>query len=814
MGSTNVSTPPRQANWSAVPQPLLAVRKLLLAAAVFGVGGPAALAEIWSGASGVDLSWGTGTNWDTGAPPPNPATAWIWFNRTGTATEAGTVTSVLDQDRTLNAGLRFSDNIDNFHTVDLGGNTLTVLGQLDVAARGPATTADRGSKYADVTITNGHLRIGTDTTSANLLISKGDPNYNGVLTINCTFTANFGTVTIVQGTHTSSGSGVLDLRGSTPTETTFRATTLNMGGGISSGPGTLYINDAGGIIDTFHVRNLHLNHGSIIMNPDTAVIIGDSEAALGVLRLGDMGQGYTSAILAPDGEFTAYVSSVQVAIGGSRSSGSVSTLDLRNATPTQSTFKTTTLVIGGGNSLWGDGGPVGHVYLNDKGGEITALELRDLTFRRGTLQLGSETNVSIGTESARGTMLVGWNGVATFAPTGDFSSFLTTLVVGQQPGSGVLRDAVGTLDLRNANITDFDVSTSVTIGSGTTRAKGLVYLGAGDVFFNSLSIGPGSSLTGNLLHLAGTLLTVGDDAADTFAITPGIGSIYFDFDAGLLETRLKVYGDQATLFEDMMLDGRFDWDSATYDPLYWMEDGYTHFGILGAPTDPFLAVWDTDPVWSEEIAVVRDAGQSYAGVYSYTGPGQNDPPDVVSIPGVGMLVPGGTTAQLWDGTASAATTVGMQWRARTAAETTMAGGGLLSDVMDLTGMAAPAGGAQGEVDPFVLAMSFTWEELEDVWGAGAQSPYLVHFDETQEEWIRAVDGNRGGTANYLGLIEYDTALHGLGDYGYSFDADENLYYAWAVLNHNSQFAVAAVPEPGAWLLLLSALACGLLWRRR
>ena len=76
----------------------------------------------------------------------------------------------------------------------------------------------------------------------------------------------------------------------------------------------MYLNDAGGVIDTLHAKTLALWCGSIVMHPGTAVIVGNSAADPGTLAVGGAGYGWpTPTTLAAHGPFTAYATSVNVA---------------------------------------------------------------------------------------------------------------------------------------------------------------------------------------------------------------------------------------------------------------------------------------------------------------------------------------------------------------------------------------------------------------------------------------------------------------------------------------------------------------------
>jgi len=119
----------------------------------------------------------------------------------------------------------------------------------------------------------------------------------------------------------------------------------------------------------------------------------------------------------------------------------------------------------------------------------------------------------------------------------------------------------------------------------------------------------------------------------------------------------------------------------------------------------------------------------------------------------------------------------------------------VSDVVNLTGT---------DSDLIVMQMSYDPADL----GSALESDLrLAWFNGSA--WVLAVDGNSGGTPLFV-MGAYTG--QGLGSYG--LDTASNT--VWAVINHNSEFAVIAapVPEPGTFALMAVAGVALLTFRRR
>jgi uncharacterized repeat protein (TIGR03803 family) len=198
----------------------------------------------------------------------------------------------------------------------------------------------------------------------------------------------------------------------------------------------------------------------------------------------------------------------------------------------------------------------------------------------------------------------------------------------------------------------------------------------------------------------------------------------------------------------------------------------------------------------------------------------------------------GTTATILAGTNSGnltggATTVSMAWRTRTLQETSLHEGGsatspplpsthspLISDVLNLSGMSNSAN-EPASSDVFALQMTYDPALLRNEAAQAADGAiYLAWLNPTAglggvPLWQNAILGDTGNNATlaehgFLGSFSaFQTHFNdtNIADYIGAWGIDTANHDVWAVIDHNSDFAV--VPEPSS-LLLASIGVAGLL----
>ena len=180
---------------------------------------------------------------------------------------------------------------------------------------------------------------------------------------------------------------------------------------------------------------------------------------------------------------------------------------------------------------------------------------------------------------------------------------------------------------------------------------------------------------------------------------------------------------------------------------------------------------------------------------------------VATTSGSGGAAMIGSTATILAGTNSSgsAQTVNMQWRTQTTAE--LASAMLLSDVVQLSGLATSG---TGQTSPFVLQLDYDVNLLpggassEGLWASeGLIGPDWL--DPATDQWTNAVNGDFGTNAGSFHLGGYPNGDLTLGDWG----VNTANHTVWAVVNHDSEFAggMAPIPEPSTLALLAVGTLC-------
>jgi len=173
-----------------------------------------------------------------------------------------------------------------------------------------------------------------------------------------------------------------------------------------------------------------------------------------------------------------------------------------------------------------------------------------------------------------------------------------------------------------------------------------------------------------------------------------------------------------------------------------------------------------------------------------------------------------TKVELLGGTVSADTTVAMKFDTAANLGVTTDSAKRVADIVSISGMQAT--GSTGFdnatlTDQFVFQLSYT----------GTSAGYVAWYDSTLGKFVNAIAGNStlaGGYGQIAGnwsLFQGNTAYNAavddvLGYYGY----DSTTHTAWAVLDHNSDLTVLAVPEPSTWAMLVGGFGMMTLLRRR
>jgi len=120
-----------------------------------------------------------------------------------------------------------------------------------------------------------------------------------------------------------------------------------------------------------------------------------------------------------------------------------------------------------------------------------------------------------------------------------------------------------------------------------------------------------------------------------------------------------------------------------------------------------------------------------------------------------------------------------------------------SDVLGLNG-----------TDGSIQILTLTYDPT--VLNGTSESLLMLGWFDSNEIWVNAIDGNTG-TAGGSRVVNYTGGYAAAGvvptaAYLGSWGRDPATKTTWAVIDHNSQFVVIAVPEPSALLLAAGGLA--------
>ena len=365
-----------------------------------------------------------------------------------------------------------------------------------------------------------------------------------------------------------------------------------------------------------------------------------------------------------------------------------------------------------------------------------------------------------------------------------------------------------------AAIANSPFASGVTISTGTTTATG--YAGRADV--SGLAPAMQAILTGGSTTIGGTLTNTpyqGTGTQDTLN-SWNVSGVESGFGAPATGSNL------APSATGVSFSLPYTAPSGIFGP--------TTLTVNAAGTGASGAALTNTPV-TTSINVIGLASVGAGGTYGPT----FTSPSVTNLAGlqtqlsstVGGL--GASQAVILAGNMSPSGTVSMAWRSPSGPELAGAyGHPLFSDVVNLNGISSGT--------PYVLQMSYDPNQIPFATsyknpGAAAAAAadgqiYLGYNAGTTAApmWVNAVDGNTGNVASpiqnfqgsyaaFLAQNPSATPANSVGDWGVTINASGDGYTAWAVVNHDAEFAV--VPEPGTLALLAAGfVALGVAYRRR
>ena len=331
-----------------------------------------------------------------------------------------------------------------------------------------------------------------------------------------------------------------------------------------------------------------------------------------------------------------------------------------------------------------------------------ALALQDGTLDTsggGTISLGSLTAVALGGLQGSNAFALQNNSSSAVALTVGNNNSSTTFSGSLTGGGSLNKTGSGTLSLTGNN----SFSGGTTISGGTLNIDGDMALGtapaspATNVTFSgngTLQAGAATvSLSGNRNIVINSGITATIDSQSNMMTVPSVvggpGSLAKTGNGTLTLTANGTYsGDTTVLAGILQVTGS-------------LANNNSANVFVAKDADGVFGDGNGDAVITRRVA----ASGGYSGLGS-----------AITNLGTGELP---TTADILDGNASAQADVSMAWRTRTAAEKAQAGGGLISEVLDLGGIAPSGSGTHDgshQTDTFVLQMNYDPTQLISIWG--------------------------------------------------------------------------------------------------
>jgi autotransporter-associated beta strand protein len=685
------------------------------------------------------------------------------------------------------------------------GGVISGTGLVTKLGSGVVTLTGSNTHSGGTVINEGTLSLGDGGTAGSI---NGNITNNATLAFNRSNNLTYsGTISGANGLITKLGSGTLFLTGaSTALATTVSDGALSIGDGGATGSLSSYITISNSTSSLIFNRSNNLTHNATIVGSGTLVKLGSGTLSLtgyagtgsvritsGALSIGDGG---TEGIVQSN-----IVNNASLIFNRSNNDDYTRTIS-GNGSVTKLGSGTTT--IAGLNTYTG--------ATNIEGGTLRLVGANRLPTSQVYLRNGATLDLGGYSQSVGGIGANGANGAVGNITSGTITSnnfiFLRSgTFANDWAGNGNARiwvggDTAATVVLSGANNMTYGDSNQLIIGHGTTGAAGTVKLGSAyamaaanqnaQVFTGTLDFNGQGAIRGSGINLAdgagSALINSNTIAAASFAgwivLTPsgtsqvgGAGDLTLSGQISRANGGVKKVGAGT-----LTLSGSNSYGGGTT-----IASGTVVKANNNAMGTGTVVVEGGVFQIAEGIAVGNNAVTLAGGEFDRALAGGASLANAVNATSRFAGGHADTTAKILQGTLANAATLSTSFSATSMAFNDEM---RLSDVYHLEGTGSSI---------FVLELSMTSVE------AGS---YLGWLDTSSNTWVNAVEGNTG--TNHVQFINgaYDGSLV-LGHYG----VDTANGTVWAVIDHNSAFAI--VPEPTvAGLLVLGGVVLAARRRRK